>query len=261
MENTVAQKLDNLLKLQTIDCKLDDIKKVRGDLPEEVRDLEDEIAQYETRVSKFEGEAGAVSQAISDKKTAIKNAEGLIVKYDEQLMDVKNNREFDAISKEIETQKLDIEIFHKKIKEDENQLELVKVKINDAKEHLEERMKDLENKNKELSTIMEDTSQDEAKLNKDREKQVKKIEERLYLSYQKIRGNARNGLAVVAVKRAACGGCFNMVPPQRQADIRDRKKLIVCEHCGRILADVEMVIEEEKPKKKTRAKAKPKAKK
>jgi len=251
MENTVAKKLEALLKLQNIDSKLDEIRKVRGDLPVEVQDLEDEIAGYETRIGKFKEELNVLNEAISKHKLEIKEAERLIEKYQQQQNNVKNNREFEAIAKEIELQDLEIQLAKKKIKETLAKIEKKEEAIEETENILAERHKDLKNKRKELDTIMAESEEDEDKLLKEREKRAKAIEPRLYKSYTKIRQNAQNGLAVVVVKRDACGGCFNVVPPQRQAEIREKKKIIVCEHCGRVLADVEevVVVEKEKTKK------------
>lgn len=255
MEKTVAQKLDALTNLQNIDSELDEIKKVRGALPDEVADLEDENAGYQTRIDKFKSEAAELETSITDYKTQIKNSEALIKKYTEQQMNVRNNREYDAISKEIELQNLEIQISEKRIKEAHAKIELKNDEIAKTEEELSERAKDLTNKKAELETLTKESHDDEQKLIKAREKAIKDIEERLLVSYQKLRDNARNGLAVVTVNRGACGGCFNVVPPQRQADIRERKKIIVCEHCGRILSDVsdEIVKEEAKPKRSRRA--------
>lgn len=253
MESTVAQKLDSLIKLQQLDSELDELTKVRGALPEEVEDLEDEIAGYQTRITKIENEIAEVEKSIEDKRTAIKNAEKLIAKYEEQQMNVRNNREYDAITKEIELQQLEIQISEKKIKEAYESLEEKKSQIDSTRELLDERNKDLAGKKSELDVIVSESEEEEQKLMKAREKATKQIEDRLLKSYTKIRNNAKNGLAVVSVKRGACGGCFNVVPPQRQAEVREKKKLIVCEHCGRILADVEDVIEEPEKKKRSRA--------
>merc|ERR1712054_25025 len=242
MENSVSNRLDLLIKLQTIDSKLDEIKKIRGDLPEEVQDLEDEIAGYETRIQKFSNEISELDEAIKGNKTGIKDSEKLIEKYEQQQMNVRNNREYDAITKEIELQDLENQILDKKIKESKEKIEVVKSRIGETEYTLNERQKDLATKKTELTQIISENEAEEDKLLKDREKALKNLDERLAKSYEKIRGNANNGLAVVSVKRNACGGCFNIVPPQRQADIKERKKLIVCEHCGRILADVEVVI-------------------
>jgi uncharacterized protein len=242
MEITVAQKLDNLLKLQQIDSALDNIRKIRGDLPEEVQDLEDEIAGYETRHQKFKKEVEALEAEVGKQKLAKKDAEKLIARYKEQQMNVRNNREFDAISKEMELQQLEIELADKRSKDFDFKVLNKKDEISSIETTLLNRKKDLEMKKKELNVIIGESEEDEVKLNKDRDKAAKPIEERLFKSYEKIRSGASNGLAIVLVRRGACGGCFNMVPPQRQADIRDKKKIIVCEHCGRILADVEDAI-------------------
>jgi predicted nucleic acid-binding Zn-ribbon protein len=166
-------------------------------------------------------------------------------------MNVRNNREYDAITKEMELQALEIQISEKKIKEAGARIEAKQEEIQGTKDLMDERTKDLETKKKELQVITSESEDEEKSLIKSREKASKGIEDRLFLGYNKIRDNALNGLAVVMVMRGACGGCFNVVPPQRQVDIKERKKIIVCEHCGRILADVEAVVEREKPKRKT----------
>ncbi|GAA4298489.1 zinc ribbon domain-containing protein [Nibribacter koreensis] len=239
MESTVASKLDALLRLQSLDSQLDEILRVRGDLPEEVRDLEDEIAGYQVRVSKFDEEIADLVQNIANRKQAIKDAEKLIKKYEEQQENVRNNREFDAITKEVELQKLEIQIQEKKIREANFQIEQKNTDIQETKSKLSERQKDLDTKNAELQVMVQESEEDERKLNAAKEEAKQHIEERLLMAYNRIRKNVRNGLAVVAVKRDACGGCFNTVPPQRQSDIASKKKIIVCEHCGRVLADVE----------------------
>ena len=241
MELTVAQRLDLLLKLQAIDSNLDEIRKIRGDLPEEVRDLEDDIAGLETRISKYNKEVAELDEEIGRHKAGKKESEKLIVRYKEQQMNVRNNREFDAISKEVELQQLEIELAEKKIREIELRIKLKKDEIESTTAALGERKEDLVAKKHELDILVSESEEDEKKLNDTRTVQATKIEERLYKSYTKLRNNSGNGLAVVPVKRGACGGCFNTVPPQRQADIKDHKKLIVCEHCGRILADVDAV--------------------
>jgi predicted nucleic acid-binding Zn-ribbon protein len=239
MERTVEQKLSALLKLQTIDSKLDEIKKIRGDLPEEVQDLEDDIAGLETRIHKFEQEIKNFNEEIDGKKQRKKDAEKLIQKYKDQQMNVRNNREYEALTKEIESEELEIQLCDKKIRESQDKIGRKNDEIEETQKVLDIRRRDLDNKKSELGVIMQESEEDEAKLLKDREKQTKQIEERLLRSYEKIRDNAVNGLAVVMVKRDACGGCFNVVPPQRQAEIREKKKLIICEHCGRIFAGVE----------------------
>jgi len=253
MDNSVEKKLSSLLKLQQIDSKLDEIIKVRGALPEEVGDLEDEIAGYETRLGKFDQDLKDLEGDIEKNKTAIKEAEKLIQKYNDQQMKVRNNREYDAISKEIELQTLEIQISEKRTKESYTKIEAKKEEIDATQQLADERNKDLDSKKQELDQLVSESEGEEQKLISMREKAVKDVDDRLLNSYNKVRDNARNGLAVVAVKRGACGGCFNIVPPQRQADIREKKKIIVCEHCGRILADVEMeVVSEDKKAKRSR---------
>ncbi len=235
----VAAKLEALLTLQHLDSQLDEIRRVRGDLPEEVRDLEDEIAGYEVRVKKFDEEIQGLNDFIKSRKQASKDAETLIKKYDEQQQNVRNNREFEAIAKEIELQRLEIQIADKKIKESQYQIDVKNAEISGTKSKLDERRKDLDNKKGELDTIVGENEEEERGIMTQREAATTPVEARLLTAYTRIRGNVRNGLAVVLVRRDACGGCFNTVPPQRQADIISHKKIIVCEHCGRILADVE----------------------
>lgn len=256
MDNTVEKKLSSLLKLQQIDSKLDEIKKVRGALPEEVGDLEDEVTGYDTRLQKFNQDLETLEKEIDKNKNAIKDSEKLIQKYGEQQMNVRNNREYDAITKETELQTLEIQISEKRIKESYAKIEAKNEEIEATNSLIEERKKDLESKQQELEQLVSESEGEEQKLRDTREKASKDVDERLLNSYNKIRDNARNGLAVVAVKRGACGGCFNIVPPQRQADIREKKKIIVCEHCGRILADVEAepIVEEKKTKRARKAK-------
>jgi uncharacterized protein len=242
MESTVANKLEALMRLQTIDSQLDEIRRVRGDLPEEVRDLEDEIAGYEVRVNKFDEEIQAINDNIAARKQAIKDSENLIRKYEDQQSNVRNNREYDAITKEIELQRLEIQISEKKIKEGYYQIEQKNNEIAGTKQKLDERRKDLASKNGELQVIISESEEEERGLMQEREEAIKNIEDRLLMAYTRIRQNVRNGLAVVTVKRDACGGCFNTVPPQRQSDIASHKKIIVCEHCGRIFADVEQKV-------------------
>mgnify|MGYP006167332183 CR=1 FL=1 len=242
-ETTIAQKLEALLKLQTIDSALDNIKKVRGDLPEEVRDLEDEIAGLETRLTKFQAEISSFEEQISNYKISKKDSDKLIVKYKEQQMNVRNNREFEAISKEIEIQGLDVQVSEKKIKEFQFEIKNKTEIYDSALLNLEERKKDLEIKRAELNNITAETEKEESKLIKEADAYADKIEDRLKIAYNRLRGNFKNGLAVVTIERDSCSGCFNQIPPQRQSDIRQRKKIIVCEHCGRILVD-ETIAEE-----------------
>lgn len=243
MELTIAQKLDALLKLQSLDSQLDELIKIRGGLPEEVRDLEDDIAGFETRIGKFQAEIKTLEEEIERNRVTKKDAEKLIVKYKDQQMNVRNNREFDAISKEIELQSLEIELADKRISEAQFRVRGKEEEIKATQGALDERKEDLKAKKQELDQITSESQEEEKEIIRQRDEQATTIESRLLNSYNKIRGNALNGLAVVMVKRGACGGCFNVVPPQRQADIKDKKKIIVCEHCGRIFADVEGVPE------------------
>ncbi|MBL3655309.1 zinc ribbon domain-containing protein [Fulvivirga sediminis] len=258
MENTsVAQKLEALVKLQSIDSKLDEIKKLRGDLPDEVQDLEDEIEGYKTRLGRFNTELEELEQSIKDNKNGIKDSEKLIAKYSEQQNNVRNNREYDAITKEVELQQLEIQILEKKTKEAHEAIERKKVEIENINEVISERSADLDNKQQELKDILEDSQDEEEKLMTDREKAGKKIEPKLFKYYEKLRANLSNGLAVVTVKRGAAEGCNIVIPPQKIAEIREKKKIVIDEHSGRILADVDMEsLEEEKPKRTTRRKKK-----
>ena len=253
MENTVAHKLESLQKLQSIDSEIDELRKIRGVLPEEIMDLEDEITGYETRIAKQNDEFIEMEEAINGNKIGIKDAENLIKKYGEQQMNVRNNREYDAITKEVELQQLEIQIIEKKIKETYEKIEIKKGEIKETEGKRSERKKDLKSKKEELDNITQESEADEKKFEKGRNRARKQIEERLLKSYEKVRMNMRNGLAVVPVMRGACGGCFNIVPPQKQAEIREQKKVIVCEHCGRIMASVvDEIIEEIKPKRRTK---------
>lgn len=238
-EKTIEQKLEALLKLQEIDSQLDNIKRLRGDLPNEVQDLEDEIEGYQTRIQRFEEQIKEWEKQIAELKNRKKEAERLIEKYKGQQMNVKNNREYEALAKEIESEELEIVLCDKKNKETKEKIEAKKAEIENVKLILAERKKFLEEKQKELAQLIRESETEEKELLVQRENQKNQIDERLLISYEKIRKNSSNGLAVVLVKRDACGGCYSMVPPQRQVDIREKKKIIVCEHCGRILAGVE----------------------
>ena len=236
-ELSIEEKLRALYELQQVDSEIDKIQLLRGELPLEVQDLEDEIAGLETRVAKYEEEIKNFEDDISKKKNEIVESEALIKKYEEQQMNVRNNREFDSLTKEIEFQKLEAELCQKRIKEFSAQEAEKKELIEAAKKNLEERTIDLKNKKSELDEIISDTKKEEDILQKKSKDFEKIIEPRLLTAYKRIRENARNGLAVVTVERDACGGCFNNIPPQRQLDIKLRKKIIVCEYCGRILVD------------------------
>jgi len=242
-EISVEERLRALYSLQLVDSEIDKIKTLRGELPLEVQDLEDEIAGLETRLGNLREEVVNLEKAVSKKNNEIVEAQALIKKYEEQQKNVRNNREFDSLSKEIEFQNLEIELFNKKIKEFTQQMDEKKGVIADSEATLAERKTDLENKKAELDEIISDTQKEEEGLYKKLDKIQERIEERLLTAYKRIRSNARNGLAVVPVQRDACGGCFNQIPPQRQLDIKSRKKIIVCEYCGRILVDDEIINE------------------
>ena len=242
-EIPVEDRLRALYSLQLVDSEIDKIKILRGELPLEVQDLEDDIVGLETRLGNLKDEVTSVEKSIQKKHGEITDAEALIKKYEEQQKNVRNNREFDSLSKEIEYQNLEIELLNKKIKEFQVTVEEKKAVIQESEGTLNERKIDLDNKRSELDEIISDTQKEEEGLYKKLEKVQGIIEERLLTAYKRIRSNARNGLAVVPVQRDACGGCFNQIPPQRQLDIKSRKKIIVCEYCGRILVDDEIIKE------------------
>jgi len=240
-EITVEQKLVALYKLQQTDTQIDKIRIVRGELPLEVQDLEDEIIGLETRVDNYREEIESMNKQIADKNNAIKNSQEMIKKYESQQMNVRNNREYDSLSKEIEFQNLEIQLSEKRIKEFTQKLEVINEEIEKANAELEERKGDLDVKKAELTDIIAETEKEETDLVTSSHDNQKLIEDRLLTAYKRIRKNARNGLAVVQIERDACGGCFNTIPPQHQLDIRMHKKIIVCEYCGRILVDSEIV--------------------
>jgi uncharacterized protein len=240
-EISVEERLRALYGLQLVDSEIDKIKTLRGELPLEVQDLEDEIAGLETRLGNLRDEVTNLDKSVAKKNNEITDAEALIKKYEEQQKNVRNNREFDSLSKEIEYQNLEIELFNKKIREFNFQIEEKKVVIAESESVLSDRQADLENKKSELDEIISDTQKEEEGLYKKSDKIQSVIEDRLLTAYKRIRSNARNGLAVVSIQRDACGGCFNQIPPQRQLDIKSRKKIIVCEYCGRILVDDEII--------------------
>lgn len=237
----ISSKLRALFELQSVVSEIDKIKTLRGELPLEVQDLEDEITGLKTRVTNYEDDIKDLETAIHNKKLAIKESEGLITKYTEQQNNVRNNREFDSLSKEVEFQKLEIELSEKRIREYTNDLANKKDAIASSSVLLKERMDDLDRKQRELEEITSETQIEEERLKAKSEKIEGNIEARLLTAFKRIRKNARNGLAVVTVQRDACGGCFNKIPPQRQMDIASRKKVIVCEYCGRILVDKDIL--------------------
>lgn len=240
VEISVERKLVSLYALQQIHTQIDRIRIIRGELPLEVQDLEDEIAGLETRIENFENETIVLNQNIADKKLAIKDSTSLIKKYEEQQMNVRNNREYDSLSKEVEFQNLEIQLSEKRIREYSAKIDELQKDIAIAKERLSERLSDLDVKKSELQSIIEETEKEEQDLIDKAAKHESQIEDRLVVAYRRIRSNARNGLAVVQIERDACGGCFNKIPPQHQLDIRMHKKVIVCEYCGRILVDQEI---------------------
>ena len=239
-ELTVEQKLKTLFQLQTMLSEIDKIKTLRGELPLEVQDLEDEIAGLSTRIDKIKAEVSELKAAIAGKRVEIEAAKASVEKYKSQPANVRNNREYDFLTKEIEFQTLEIELCEKRIKEFTAEEQEKSEEVAKSTAALEERQKDLDQKKSELDEIISETKQEEEKL-RDKAKDLEtKIEPRLLQSFKRIRKNSRNGLGVVYVQRDACGGCFNKIPPQRQLDIRSRKKVIVCEYCGRIMIDPEL---------------------
>jgi predicted nucleic acid-binding Zn-ribbon protein len=234
---SVEEKLRALFKLQQIDTKIDKIRTVRGELPLEVQDMEDDIAGLEVRLNKLTEEVKEYENELSNKKNAKKDAQAAIKKYEAQQSKVRNNREYDSISKEVEFQKLEIELAEKRTKEAEYQLTIKTGLLATIQGQVDEKKKELDIKQKELKEITDETQAQETELIGLSDRAQKNIDERLLTAYHRLRKNFRNGLAVVAVERDACGGCFNQIPPQRQMDIRQHKKVIVCEHCGRVLVD------------------------
>lgn len=238
-EMTIAEKLDGLYNLQRIDSEIDRIRTIRGELPLEVQDLEDEIAGLDTRIESIETEIKDLDTEISDRKNSSKDADTAIAKYKEQQNNVRNNREFESIAKEIEFQELEIRLNEKRSKESKAKISGKKEILDEAKERRNFRAEDLTAKKAELDEIIAETQAQEEKLEKKSKSALKKLDARLSAAYTRLRENARNGLAVVPVDRDACGGCFNKIPPQRQLDIQTKKKVIACEHCGRILVPSE----------------------
>ena len=253
---SVEEKLKTLYQLQTTLSAIDEKKALRGELPLEVQDLEDDIAGLNTRVEKIKGEIDDFQQAVSQKKAEINEAQASVERYKKQLDDVKNNREYDTLTKEIEFQTLEIELCNKKIREAGIKVEERQNDLKHTEELIADRRQALEEKKNELDEIIDETRAEEERL-KEKAKDLEiKIEPRLLTSFKRIRKNARNGLGIVYVQRDACGGCFNKIPPQRQLDIKMHKKIIVCEYCGRIMIDPELAgvktetPTEEKPKRK-----------
>ena len=236
-EVSVQEKLKMLYELQTVASEIDKINTLRGELPLEVQDLEDEIVGLKTRLSNFGDEIKSLNIAIANKKIEIKESKVKIDKYKEQQENVRNNREFDSLSKEVEFQTLEIELSEKKIREFTIEIKTKTEAVESSEKLLKEREEDLVRKKKELQEITAETAVEEEKLKSKVTRIESMIDDRLVMAFNRIRKNARNGLSVVTVQRDACGGCFNKIPPQRQLDIASRKKIIVCEYCGRILVD------------------------
>lgn len=256
-ELSVEEKLKTLYQLQTTLSAIDEKRALRGELPLEVQDLEDEIEGLTIRIEKIQFEIKDFKSAISQKKAEILEAQASVDRYNRQLNEVKNNREYDTLSKEIEFQTLEIELCNKKIKEAIIKVDERERDLTQAEAMMKEREGDLVQKKNELDEIMLETREEEEKLREKAKELEAKIEARLLASFKRIRKNARNGLGIVYVQRDACGGCFNKIPPQRQLDIKMHKKIIPCEYCGRIIVDPELAgvkvdsaVAEEKPKRK-----------
>ncbi|NDV77669.1 zinc ribbon domain-containing protein [Dysgonomonas sp. 511] len=243
-EITVEEKLKTLYHLQQKLSEIDNIKILRGELPLEVADLEDEIIGLETRVKKYETELKEAETAVSHQKQKAKDSTLKIEKYKEQLDNVRNNREFDHLSKEIEFETLEIELSEKRVKEFSYESKNLSEQIEKSKSFLSERSADLAQKKEELDGIVSETKQQEEQLREDVKKIETEVEPRLLTAFKRIRKSARNGLALVCIERGACGGCFNKIPPQKQMDIKIGKKIIVCEYCGRIMIDPELIAAE-----------------
>ena len=239
-EMSVEQKLKSLYQLQTMLSEIDKIKTLRGELPLEVQDLEDEVTGLTTRIEKIQGEIDELKQQVATKKIDIETAKASIDKYKTQQDNVRNNREYDVLTKEIEFQSLEVELHEKHIREFTSSIKAKEDEITRSTQALEERKKDLEVKKNELDEIIAETKQEEEKLREKAKALETTIEPRLLAAFKRIRKNSRNGLGITYVQRDACGGCFNKIPPQKQLDVRMRKKIIVCEYCGRIMIDPEL---------------------
>lgn len=237
---SVEEKLVAVLTLQKIDSKIDEIKTLKGELPMEVKDLEDEIEGLQTRIQNIDAEVSSINSFVTQKTDAKKEAQALIKKYEKQQDNVKNNREFEAINKEIEMQELEVRLNEKHIKDAGFELKEREMQHQRTQEKINVLEDALKVKKKELEKIIAETEKEEAVLSTESEKAKEKVDPRLLIGYDRIRHSYRNGLAVVPILRDSCGGCFNVIPPQRQSEIRQRKKIIVCEHCGRILVDTDL---------------------
>jgi predicted nucleic acid-binding Zn-ribbon protein len=239
-EFSVEEKLTSLLTLQKIESKLDELKILKGELPMEVADLEDEILGLHARKNRIEEEINGVTDFIEQRKNAIKEAEALVKKYEKQSNNVKNNREFEAINKEVEMQQLEVKLAEKHIKDATEEIAEKAVGLEKAKKNIAAKEGVLSNKKGELEKIIAANEKEERHFNKLAGDAREHVDTRLLASYDKIRRSYRNGLAVVPVERDACGGCFNAIPPQKQSEIRQHKKVMICENCGRILVDEDL---------------------
>ena len=247
-ERSIAQKLISLYELQKIYSEIDKIRLIRGELPVEIQDLEDMCEGLATRIAKYEDEIAAYQRIISDSDTKIKESQALIKRYEEQQNNVRNNREYDSLTKEIEYQKLEIQLCEKHKTKAAADIETRKADIEAVQEKAKENAEVLQQKKGELDGIIAETEKREAELVDEAEKHKALVDQRLLVAFERIRNNARNGLAIVQIERDACGGCFSTIPPQRQLDIRLHKKIIVCEACGRIFIDKQLVEENEQNK-------------
>ena len=239
-EFSVEEKLTSMVRLQKIDSKLDEIQILKGELPMEVKDLEDEIEGLHARQTRVEEEINGITEFIEQKKEGIKEAQALIKKYEKQSENVKNNREFEAINKEIEMQQLEEKLCEKHIKDATEEIAEKAKQLEFAKKAVATKEANLSGKKGELEKIINETEKEEKHYNKEATAARSHVDERLLLSYDRIRKNYRNGLAVVPVERDSCGGCFHAIPPQKQSEIKLRKKVMVCENCGRILVDADL---------------------
>lgn len=239
-EYSVEEKLSSLVNLQKIESKLDEIHILKGELPMEVADLEDEITGLQNRQNRIEEEINGITEFIEQKKEIIKEAQAQAKKYEKQSENVKNNREFEAINKEIEMQELEVKLAEKHIRDANEEIAEKAIALEKAKKALSSKETVLTNKKGELEKIIATTEKEEKHFNKLATEAKEQVDPRLLLSYEKIRSNYRNGLAVVPVERDACGGCFYFIPPQKQSEIKQRKKVMICENCGRILVDTEL---------------------
>lgn len=243
--NSVKDKLIGLYTLQLIDSKTDEIRILRGELPIEVEDLEDEITGLEKRIGKIKDEIADINSFIAQNQAGVKESESLIEKYEKQLLNVRNNREHDALNKEIEMQRLSIQLANKKMRDAQRQIESHESYLHESEDRRDAKLKDLEVKKKELEVITAETEKEEQVLLKKSKSAEKNVEDRLLRAYKRTRNAYRNGFGVVMVERDACGGCFGKIPPQRQLEVQHHKKIILCEHCSRILIDAEIQSEVE----------------